>query len=156
MTKLPGTCDDKLPLTDVGPAINESLPGVTAFVVGTPDASIHRVSYINCRYGLANQNATAAIEIQVSLYGTAAQAAARIAPTVADYKNHGATAKQTTADGIPATILTGGTSAGYDTTTLILAFGQRTIAVSLSDAIAADKQTDDLGKLATLAVRRTQ
>jgi hypothetical protein len=156
MTKLAGSCDDKLPSNVVGPAIGESLPGVTAFVVGTPDASIHRVSYINCRYGLADQNATPAVEIQVSLYGTAAQADARIAPTVTDYKNHGATAQQANATGIPATILTGGTAAGYDTATLILAFGQRTVAVSLSDAIAADKQVADLTTLAALAVKRTQ
>lgn len=156
MTKLSGTCDDKLPLSVVGPAINESLPGLTAFVVGTPDASIHRVSYINCRYGLANQNATPAVEIQVSLYGTAAQASARITPTVADYKNNGATATKANAGGIPATMLTGGTAAGYDTATLILAFGQRTVAVSLSDAIAADKQAPDLSTLAALAVKRTQ
>jgi hypothetical protein len=156
MRKLAGSCDDKLPQDLVGPAIGESLPGRTAFVVGTPDASIHRISYINCQYGLANQNATPIVEIQVSLYGTAAQAKARIAPTVADYKNNGASAQQTTANGIPATILTGGTSAGYDTATLILAFGQRTVAVSVSDQIAADNQADDLKKLGALAVKHTQ
>jgi hypothetical protein len=156
LKKLSGSCDDKLPSNLVGPAINESLPGNTAFVVGTPDASIHRVSYINCRYGLANPNATPIVEIQVSLYGTAAQAKARIAPTVADYKNNGASAQQTTAEGIPATILTGGQSAGYDAATLILAFGQRTVAVSVSDDIATDKQADDLKTLAALAVKHTQ
>jgi hypothetical protein len=157
MKKLAGSCDDTLPSNLVGPAINESLPGNTAFVVGTPDRSIHRVSYINCRYGLANRDATPIVEIQVSLYGTGAQAKARIAPTVADYKNNGATAQQTAAaDGIPATLLTGGQSAGYDTTTLILAFGQRTVAVSVSDDIASDKQADDLKTLAALAVKHTQ
>ncbi len=156
MTKLSGSCDDKLPADVVAPAIHESLPGLTAFVVGTPDASIHRVSYINCRYGLADQNATPAVEIQVSLYGTVAQASARIAPTVNDYRSHGATAQKANADGIPATVLTGGGAAGYDTATLILAFGQRTVAVSLSDAIASDKQVADLTTLAALAVRRTQ
>ena len=156
MSRLPGRCDGLLPLSLVGPAIGESLPGLTAFVVGAADASIHRLSYINCRYGLANEDATPIVEIQVSLYGTAAQATARIAPTVSDYKNNGATAQQATANGIPASILTGGTGVGYDTATLILAFGQRTVAVSVSDEIATDQQTDDLTKLAALAVKRTQ
>jgi hypothetical protein len=132
------------------------LPGRTAFVVGTPDASIHRVSYINCQYGLAGEGATPAVEIQVSLYGTAEQAAARIGPTVSDYKQNGATATRTNADGIPAFLLTGGTGAGYDSATVVLAFGQRTVAVSVSNEIPADKQAEDLTKLAALAVRRTQ
>src|SRR3954451_11422833 len=132
LKKLSGSCDDKLPLTLVGPPINESLPGLTAFVVGTPDASIHRVSYINCRYGLANQDATPIVEIQVSLYGTPAQAKARIAPTVADYKHNGASAQQTTGvGGIQPMLLTDGESAGYRTAPLILACGQRTVAVSV-------------------------
>lgn len=156
MTNLPGRCDGKLPLTLVASTIGETLPGVTAFVVGKPDPSIHRVTYINCRYGLSDPNSTPTVEIQVSLYGTAQEAAARIAPTVTDYQNNGATAQKTTADQIPATILTGGTGAGYDTATLVLAFGQRTVAVSLSNQIAANKQTDDLTKLAALAVKRTQ
>lgn len=156
MTKLPGRCDGKLPLSLVGSSIGETLPGQTAFVVGKADPSIHRVTYINCRYGLSDPNATPIVEIQVSLYGTASRAAARIAPTVNDYKDNGATAQKTTADQIPATILTGGTGAGYDTATLILAFGQRTVAVSLSDQIATDKQTADLTTLAALAVKRTQ
>lgn len=156
MTKLPGRCDGKLPVTLVSSTIGQDLPGRTAFVVGKPDPSIHRVTYINCRYGLADPNATPTVEIQVSLYGTAGQAAARIAPTVTDYENNGATVQKATADRIPARILTGGTGAGYDTATLVLAFGQRTVAVSLSDQIASSKRVEDLTKLAALAVKRTQ
>ena len=156
MSALGGQCEGKLPLSLVASATGEDLPGKTAFVVGTADASIHRKSYINCRYGLADVDANPSVEIQVSLYGTDAQASARIAPTVNDYKDNGATATQATVAGNPATILTGGGGTDYLNTTLIMAFGQRTVAVGVSDAIAADKQEADLTKLAYLALKRTQ
>ena len=156
MSQLDGRCDGKLPLSLVSSTIDADLPGKTSFVVGTPDASIKRKSYINCRYGLADLDANPTVEIQVSLYGTDAQASARIAPTVSDYKSNGATAKQTTVAGNPATILTGGGGTGYTNTTLIMAFGQRTVAVGVSDDIAADKQEADLTALAYLALKRTQ
>jgi hypothetical protein len=155
LRKLPGTCDDLLPQSDVETALHATLSGDTAFVVGQPDASIHRVGYINCRYGVGSPTAVPGVEIQVSLYGTPAQAASRIAPTVSDYRGHGAGVQDATAGGIPAKLLTGGS--GDDAApTIVLAFGQRTVAVSLGDAVAADRRQADLETLATLAVRRTQ
>jgi hypothetical protein len=155
LQKLPGTCDDLLPQAVVEDTMHTSVSGDTAFVVGQPDTSIHRVGYINCRYGVGSPAATPALEIQVSLYGTAAQAAARIAPTVSDYRAHGASAQDATAGGIPAKILTGGS--GEDAaSTIILAFGQRTVAISLGDPVPADRQPAVLDALAALAVRRTQ
>jgi hypothetical protein len=156
MKQLSGRCDGKLPLHLVAPAIDETLPGRTEFIVGQPDPSIHRVTYINCKYGLASQASTPTVEIQVSLYGTAGQAAARIAPTVKDYENNGATAKTVQVGQASARVLTGGSGTGYDTATLVMAYGQRTVAVSLSNDIAANKQESDLTTLAALAVKRTQ
>ena len=136
--------------------IGKQLTGKTAFVVGTADPSIHRLTYINCRYGLTSADAVPQIEIQVSLYATAAQAVARIAPNVQDFTDHGATASDATVDGIAARVLTGGTGADYENTTLVLAFGQRTVAVSVGDVVPADQQQAALGKLADLALRRTE
>lgn len=156
MSTLSARCDTKLPQEKVVAAIGQSLGGITDFVVGTPDASIKRKTYINCRYGLADKNATPTIEIQVSLYGTAAEAAARIGPTVTDYESNGATARKIQVDGIPATMLTGGAGAAYSSPTVVLAYGQRTVAVGVSSDIAAAKQAGDLTALAALAVRETQ
>ena len=68
MKKLPGECDGLLPEGSIVDAIGRTVSGGTAFVVGLPDKSIGRVTYINCRYGVAKKAPTApAIEIGVSL-----------------------------------------------------------------------------------------
>ena len=159
LTKLSGTCDTLLPDSEVEQAIGGPLPsGTDAFVVGTPDPTIHRVAYLNCRYGVTGKGAAAtpAIEVGISLYGTAAQAAARISATVADYDAHGATATDTTVNGQQATLLAGGAGAGYDVPLLVVAYGQRTVAVSVGSQVATGtKATDDATALAKLALERS-
>jgi hypothetical protein len=155
MSKLPGECDGLLPAGSVEDAIGGPVKGDTDFVVGLPDPSIGRVGYINCQYGLASKTAPPEIVIQVSLYRTPAKAEARVQPTVEDYTQHGAQATQTVVDGHPATVLLGGTGAEYGPT-LVMALGQRTVAVSLAqNAVPASDATKDLTALAALAVRRT-
>ncbi len=154
MTKLPGTCLDLLPAAAVDNALNKTLAGKTSFVVGTPDKTIGRVGYLNCRYGVRN-NAMPAVEIGVSLYRTAAKAAARITATADDFGNHGASSAKVQVDGAAATILTGGRGVGYDSPTLVLATGQRTIAVSLGNALPLAGRTKNLTALARLALERT-
>jgi hypothetical protein len=155
LTKLRGRCDSRLPLLAIDNAINRDLGGKTEFVVGVPEKDIKRIGYINCRYGVTSANGTPAVEIGVSLYQTPAAAQARIAPTVEDYQNHGASASDVQVSGRPAKVLTGGSGAGYTAATLVLADGQRTIAVSVADPIPAAKRTDALKALAALADRRT-
>jgi hypothetical protein len=155
LTRLPGTCDDLLPLGSVIDALGGRVPGKTVFVVGLPDRSIGRVGYINCQYGLATAAGNPAVEIQVSLYRTPAKAAARLQPTVDDYQQHGARATPTTVAGKPATVLTGGAGAGYGPT-IVLVDGQRTVVVSLRpDAFASGRVAPGLTALAGLAARRT-
>lgn len=158
MSRLPGPCDTTIPLGSVVDALGRPIGGATSFVVGTPDATIDRLSYINCRYGVpkAQQDKTsAAVEIGVSLYGSPAKAAARLAPTIEDYEQHAATASTTTVGGRPATVLNGGSGAGYGPT-IVLADGQRTIAVSLRPGVvAAADLVKDLTTLAALAADRT-
>ncbi|MDQ6851983.1 MAG: hypothetical protein M3070_18995 [Actinomycetota bacterium] len=154
MKKLPGTCSDLLPAAIVDNTVNTTLHGKTSFVVGTPDRSIARVGYLNCRFGVTTAPVPA-VEIGVSLYKNAARAAARINATVTDFGNHGASAKKVRVGAVPATILTGGNGTGYDVPTLVLSFGQRTVAVSVSSRMPAANRTKNLTALAALALKRT-
>jgi hypothetical protein len=155
MSKLPGACGGLLPLGSVVDALGRTVGSGTAFVVGVADPTIDRVSYINCRYGVSKKSSTAAIEIGVSLYRTAAKAEARLRPTIADYTAHAAEATEAEIEGQRATVLQGGVGAGYGPT-VVLAVGQRTIAVTFrANAISAAEVTKDLTKLATLAAQRT-
>lgn len=150
--KLPGSCVDMLPLPVVENALNRNVPGLTAFVVGVAEPDIHRLGYVNCRYGLATAQSPPAIEIGISLYRTAA-AAARIPATVDDFTAHGATASDTTVSGAAAQLLTGGSGTGYGPT-IVLASGQRTVAVTLVPS-ATQNPRGDLTTLAALALQRS-
>jgi hypothetical protein len=99
MTKFSGNCYALLTLYDVQRTAGYTIGGKTAFIVGVPDKSIGRLSYLNCRYGVpaAPKGATPQIEMTVALYGTSAQAEKRAAGTVSDYVANGATATQVTA-----------------------------------------------------------
>lgn len=156
MSKLPGRCDALLPLGSIVNAIGRTVGGSTAFVLGQPDPTMDRVTYINCRYGVSKKKKAApTIEIGVSLYRSAERAEARIRPTVEDFAQHAATASETRVEGMPATVLAGGTGAGYGPT-IVLAVGQRTIAVSFRPgAVASPRLVKDLVALAALAAERT-
>ena len=153
-TKLPGTCDDLLPLSAVEGALGRPVNGLTSFVVGVAEPDIGRIGYLNCRYGLANATAAPLLEIGVSLYRTPAQAAARIPATVADYANHNATSAPVQIAGATGSLLTGGAGMGYTDPTLVAAAAQRTVAITLA-AKATTDPTKDLTALATLALTVT-
>ena len=158
MTKFSGNCYALLTLYDVQRAAGYTIGGKTAFIVGLPDKSIGRVSYLNCRYGVpaAPKGATPQIEITVALYSTPAQAEKRAAGTVSDYVANGATATQVTVGDVPGTILTGGLGAGYNVPLLVTSSGQRTVAVSLNKSgLTAAKRTQILSDLGALALTNT-
>lgn len=156
--QLPGTCDGLLPAAAVDNALGHTVGGKTAFVVGLPEKDIGRIGYINCRYGLpAGAQAKTAIpkvEIGVSLYRSADLAAKRIPATVDAYTAHGAKSTTTKVNGVSADVLTGGTAAGYRMPTLVLASGQRTVAVTVDERAGASA-TKDLVALAKLALSHT-
>jgi hypothetical protein len=153
--KLPGTCDSLLPTIDVESALGSQLHGKTAFVVGTAEKNIGRLGYINCRYALG-PGAKPSIEIGVSLYNSAAQARRRATGTISDYRDHGATTTATVVSGTPATILVGGSGSGYTVPLIVLASGQRTVAVGvIPTMLPAAKRQTILTKLAELAAERT-
>lgn len=159
LTKLTGTCDTLLPDGEIEQAIGGPLPsGSDVFVVGQPDRGLGRVANLNCRYGVTGRGASSvpAIEVGISLYRTAAQAAARIPATVDDYDAHGATATDTTVHGLPATLLTGGSGPGYADVLVVVAFGQRTFAVNVASRVATgDEAAADASAIAALALDRT-
>ena len=97
-----------------------------------------------------------AIEIGVSLYATAADAAQRITATVDDYTAHSASTATTQVLGQQASVLTGGIGSGYDVPTLVVADGQRTVAVSIDSSVTPAAQfTDPAAAVAKLALQRT-
>jgi hypothetical protein len=159
LSKLPGTCDTLLPQYAVTQAIGGAeLTGTTAFVVGQPEPDIGRIAYLNCRYGVTGtgDKATPSIEVGISLYQSAAKAAARIPATRDDYTAHGAQATETTVKGHPGVVLSGGVGDGYDVPLLVVAAGQRTVAVSVASSVATgEKAISDASALAALALERT-
>jgi hypothetical protein len=157
LTDLPGTCDTLLDDSSVFSAAGvQTLPGKDAFVVGKAEPDIHRLAYINCRYGVTGASATPAIEIGVSLYATSADAAQRITATVDDYTAHGASTATTQVLGQQASMLTGGAGTGYSVPTLVVADGQRTVAVSIDTSVVpAARVTGPATAVAKLALRRT-
>lgn len=159
LTKIAGTCDTLLPDSAVTAALGVTqLPGADSFVVGQPEKDIGRLAYLNCRYGLTGKGAAAVpkVEIGISLYATPAKAAARLSATADDYAAHGATSADVTVDGLPGKLLTGGSGTGYDVPLLVVASGQRTVAVGVAASVATgDKVSKASADLATLAVQRT-
>lgn len=159
VSKLPGTCDSLLPDYAVTQALGGApLGGKDAFVVGTPDRSISRLANLNCRYGVTGTGAAAKakVEIGISLYSTAAKAAARVGATGDDYANHGARASAVTLDGQRGSLLTGGKGKGYDVPLLVVASGQRTVAVTIDPSVASGAELSKRSStLATLALKKT-
>jgi hypothetical protein len=148
-----------LPLSAVEQAISITVSGRTAFVVGVPEKNIHRLAYLNCRYGVPivprGTAAVPSVEIGVSLYATADQAQRRVTATIDDYVSHGARRSATAVDGHPAVLLVGATDPGYNVPLLVVALGQRTAAVSLSERVPVAARNRALTALAALALDRT-
>lgn len=134
--------------------------GATSYVVGKPEPSIHRLAYLNCRYGLSGASndpkAVPTVEIGLSLYASAADAEQRIGATVDDYTNNGATATPTTVAGHEGQLLTGGVAPDFDVPLLVVASGQRTVAVSVNARLGDEAlRSKAITALAELAIRRT-
>ena len=156
VTRLRGTCETVLTKFDVNDALGVELLGKSEFVIGTPDRTIGRLGYINCRYGVGpGAAAVPPVEVGVSLYNSAAQAARRAASTVDDYRNNGAAQASVTVAGHEATILSS-TRPGFDIPLLVVASGQRTIAVSVvSRLVPVATRNVVMAKIASLVVTRT-
>jgi hypothetical protein len=123
--------------------------------VGVGEPSIGRLARLNCRYGLVKPAkgkpaAPAKVEVGVSLYTTADQAAQRVSATVEDYRNHGASQSVATVGQYQATILT-----GYGLPTLVVAAGPRTVAVTVDPKLVGATLNTALTAAAQAAIDAT-
>lgn len=144
-----GECGSVLPISALEQVMGVPVIGMTAFIVGTPEPDIDRISYLNCRYGLADPVAgqpdpVAQVEVGVSAYGSPASAAQRVQGTVEAYRGQGA-AQSTVAVGTAS----GTVLIGSGEPTLVVASGNKTVAVTvLAALLPADKRDAILAGIA--------
>jgi len=129
---LGGRCGDLLPLTVIDQALGRPIIGATSDILGVAEPNIGRLTYLNCKYGLAKAvkgkpAPTAQLEIGMSLYNSAAQASQRVQATIDYYTTHGAHPEDLPVGNDKATLL-----AGYGLPTVVVAEGPRTIAITIS------------------------
>lgn len=152
---LGGRCDTLLPVSSIDDALGRPVVGKTSDILGVAEPNIGRLTYLNCRYGIGatvkgKPAPVPQVEIGISLYKSADQAARRVDGTVQDYRSHGASQQVGAVGPLPATILL-----GYGSPTIVVAAGPRTVAVSLDAKLAAKAPTAALQALAKLAVDAT-
>lgn len=152
---LGGRCEDLLPTGRVNIALHRVVSGKTSFILGVPEADIGRLTYLNCRYGVpavvkGKPAADPLVEVGISLYNSAAQAARRVAGTADDYQNHGASQSSTKVGPYRATVLR-----GYGNPTLVVAAGVRSIAVTVDPRLIPKSPAIGLASLAKAALDAT-
>lgn len=152
---LGGRCEDLLPVSAVDDALARPVIGQTAFILGIAEPNIGRLTYLNCRYGLAAKvkgkpAPVPLVEIGVSLYSSAAQATRRVQGTVEDYRTHGATQQNAAVGPNPAIILL-----GYGAPTILASAGPRTVAITVAAKLITSAPTSALVALAKLALDAT-
>lgn len=130
---LPKYCSDVLSLTDRDQAVGKFLPGQTVYIKGQAEPKIHRTGRVTCRYAVHTTGSTTVvpIEVGVSNYADAASAADRVQVTVDQQRAVGASATEVTVTGLPATVLV-----APDGSSLVLAQGARTVAISITPDVA--------------------
>lgn len=149
---LGGRCEDLLSIGTVNIALRRIVPGQTAFVLGVAEPDIGRLTYLNCRYGLAapvkgKPAPMPLVEIGISLYQSSAQASRRIQATIEYYRAHGAGDRPVRVGSTPGTMLS-----GFGMPTVVVAAGPRTVAVSVSPKLLTPRSTAELAALAKAAL----
>lgn len=149
---LGGRCEDLLPVGTVNIALRRTVVGRTAFVLGVAEPDIGRLTYLNCRYGLATPvkgkpAPEPLVEVGISLYHSSAQADRRIQATVEYYRAHGAADRAVRVGAGQGTLLT-----GFGLPTLAVAAGPRTVAVTVSPKLLTPRSTTELAALAKAAL----
>jgi hypothetical protein len=152
---LGGRCEDLLPVGIVNIALRRTVIGRTTFVLGVAEPDIGRLTYLNCRSGLAapvkGKPAPAPqVEIGISLYTSPAQANRRVQATIDYYRAHGAVDRAVRVGSGPGTALT-----GYGMPTVVAAAGPRTVAVTVTPKLLAAGSTAELAALAKAALDAT-
>ncbi|MDR1999317.1 MAG: hypothetical protein LBQ06_05165 [Frankiaceae bacterium] len=137
-----GGCGGILPVSAIDQVIGTQLRGSTSFIVGEPDPSIDRISYLNCQYAIPDPVAgqpppTAQIEVGLSAYGSSASAQARVQGTIEAYREQGSTSTPVAVGQLSGTELLGGGDP-----TLVVASGNKTVAVTVAAALVTDASRD--------------
>lgn len=146
-----GECGSVLPISALEQVMGVPVIGKTSYIVGTPEPDIDRISYLNCRYGLADPVAgqpdpVAQVEVGVSAYGSPASAAQRVQGTVEAYRGQGATQSSVAVGAVSGTVLI-----GSGEPTLVVASGNKTVAVTVISALLPPDKRDAI--LAGIAQR---
>lgn len=146
-----GECPSVLPISALEQVMGVPVIGKTEFVVGVPEPSIDRISYLNCRYGLGDKvegapDPVPQVEVGVSAYGSPASAAARVQGTIEAYRGQGATQSSVPVGGESGTVLI-----GSGEPTLVVASGNKTVAVTVISALLPAGKRDAI--LAGIAQR---
>ena len=152
---LGGRCEDLLPVGTVNIALRRTVIGRTAFVLGVAEPDIGRLTYLNCRYGLAapvkgKPAPVPQVEVGISLYNSPAQANRRVQATIDYYRAHNAVDRAVRVGSAQGTLLT-----GYGLPTLVVAAGPRTTAVSVTPKLLGTDGTAELAALAKAALDAT-
>jgi hypothetical protein len=152
---LGGRCEDLLPTGTVNIALRRIVPGRTAFVLGVAEPDIGRLTYLNCRYGLAapvkgKPAPVPQVEVGISLYSSPAQANRRVQATIDYYRSHGASDRAVAVGSAQGTLLT-----GYGLPTLVAGAGPRTTAVTVTPKLLGTGATAKLAALAKAALDAT-
>jgi len=145
---LGGRCEDLLSVGTVNIALRRTVVGRTAFVLGVAEPDIGRLTYLNCRYGLAapvkgKPAPVPLVEIGISLYNSSAQANRRVQATIDYYRAHGAGDRPVRVGSTPGTMLS-----GYGLPTVVVAAGPRTVAVTVTPKLLTAGTTGQLTALA--------
>jgi hypothetical protein len=147
-------CEAVLPLVTLEAALQVKVVGKTAFIVNLPDPKIGMQARINCRYGLTTpakkgDDPVPKVEVSVSGYDTADSAAARVAATVAAWRNNGATSSDVTIDSDQGTLLT-----GYGSPLLVVQHDRLTVAITVTAALLkGHSPTAVMAQVAVQAIR---
>jgi hypothetical protein len=153
---LSGDCSTILPLDQVETALGKPVVGHTAFIVNIPDPKIGQLARVNCRYGIGTSVKKGQrtivpppkVEVSVSLYSTDAEATARVADTVAAWRDNGARQIDVLVGPDHGTLLI-----GYGDPLLVVAHGQRTAAVTVQATMLVGKDAGVvMGKIGATAI----
>lgn len=144
-----GRCEDLLPLSLVTDALQRPVVGRTSSIVGVAEPNIGRLAYLNCKYGITTtlvkkKPVTATgVEIGLSLYSTAQQAAKRVQATVDYYLSLGASAHPIRVGQNAGQIML-----GVGDPLIVVAAGPRTAAISVTAKILGAGIATGLASLA--------
>jgi hypothetical protein len=133
---LPADCDGVLSVANVSHALGKPVKGKTIFLRNVALPKIHRTGRVTCYYGVTSTISKSPVQAGMSAYSTAEAATSRLAITVAAERSAGANVLPIKIGDIPGTVLVGKAGA-----LLVVAQGQRTIAISLAKGVGgADPQ----------------